>query len=143
MTDNDHDGNCADTECKESPRQIANLFNVVESIILAMSVGLMLWVANLVVEHGKMLASHETSLKQAASRLDSLELKGSPVLSAHMLENNSELTGLRQRVDKIETAVLLLQATPGELKTIGVRLESLHEGQIRLEKAIEVSGRKP
>ena len=114
-----------------------NLFSVIESVILAMSVGLMLWVANLVVEHGKILASHDTMLKVDNNRLDSLESRGSPGLVAHVVEENAELTAIRARLDKMETAVVALQATPGELRAISVRLEGIKEAQTRMEKALE------
>lgn len=118
-------------------RSSLNVFGVVESIILAMSVGLMLWVANLVVEHGKILAAHDTMLKVDDSRLDSLEVRGSPSLGAHMVEENSELSAVRARLDKMEAAVLILQTTPGELRAISVRLESIKEAQVRMERALD------
>lgn len=114
-----------------------NLFSVIESVILAMSVGLMLWVANLVVEHGKILASHDTTLKVDDNRLDSLESRGSPTLGAHVVEENAELSAMRARLDKMESAVVILQSTPGELRAIAVRLESIKEAQIRMEKALD------
>lgn len=119
-----------------------NLFSVIESVILAMSVGLMLWVANLVVEHGKILASHDTLLKVDSSRLETLEGRGSPGLVAHVVEENAELTAIRARMDKLETAVVALQATPGELRAISVRLEGIKEAQTRMEKALDDAVRK-
>lgn len=120
-----------------------NLFSVIESVILAMSVGLMLWVANLVVEHGKILASHDTTLKIDNSRLESLEGKGSPSLVAHVVEENAELAAVRARLDKMEAAVVALQSTPGELRAIAVRLEGIKEAQTRMEKALDGVVRKP
>ena len=120
-----------------------NLFNVIESVILAMSVGLMLWVANLVVEHGKLLSSHDTMLKIDDARLDSLESRGSPTLSAHMSEDAAEMSALRLRLDKVEAALLILQSTPSELKAIAVRLESIKEAQTRMEKSLDEVARRP
>jgi len=130
-------------EVERNGRARANVFNVVESVVLAMSVGLMLWVANLAVEHGKILSSHETVLKSDANRLDTLESRGSPNLAAHVTENISDLNAMRQRLDKMEAAVLLLQTTPGKLEAISVRLEGLRDGQLRLEKTLETVLKKP
>jgi len=124
-------------------RAIANIFNVVESVVLAMSVGLMLWVANLVVEHGKMLASHETSIRAADSRLSELENRGSRNLASHVTQDEQQAMAVTERLSKLESAVLLLQTTPGELKAISVRLEGLREGQLRLEKTLETVAKKP
>lgn len=119
-----------------------NLFSVIESVILAMSVGLMLWVANLVVEHGKILSSHDTLLKVNDSRLDTLEGRGSPGLIAHIVEENSDMTAMRARLDKMEAAVVVLQTTPGELRAISVRLEGIKEAQTRMEKTLDEVVRK-
>lgn len=120
-----------------------SLFNVVESVVLAMSVGLMLWVANLVVEHGRILSSHETLLKVDDTRIDALENRGSSPLNSHVMQSNSEMSALRARVDKVESAVVALQATPGELRAIGVRLDGIKEAQSRMEKSLDdvTSGR--
>lgn len=119
-----------------------NLFAVIESVILAMSVGLMLWVANLVVEHGKILASHDTLLKLDNDRLDVLEGRGSPSLIAHVVEEGATLSAIKARLDKMEAAVLVLQTTPGELRAISVRLESIKEAQTRMEKALDEAVKK-
>ena len=108
-----------------------------------MSVGLMLWVANLVVEHGKALASHETSLRANESRLTDLENRGSRNLASHVMQDDVSMTAMSDRLGKLESAVVLLQTTPGELKAISVRLEGLREGQLRLEKALETVVNKP
>ena len=118
-------------------RSSLNLFSVIESVILAMSVGLMLWVANLVVEHGKILSSHATMLQIDNSRLDTIESRGSPSLAAHVVEDNAEMSAVRARLDKVESAVVVLQATPGELRAITVRLEGIKEAQTRMEKALD------
>lgn len=136
-------GASINTGAQKDERPKANIFNVVESVVLAMSVGLMLWVANLVVKHGEILSAHTTSLQVDDDRLDSLESRGSPTLAAHVTENISDLNAMRQRLDKLDTALLALQATPGKLETISVRLEGLREGQLRLEKTLEAVIHKP
>ena len=124
-------------------RAIANIFNVIESVVLAMSVGLMLWVANLAVEHGKALASHETSIRSTDTRLADLENRGSRNLASHVTQDDASMTAMSDRLGKLESAVVLLQTTPGELKAISVRLEGLREGQLRLEKTLETVVKKP
>jgi len=124
-------------------RSVANIFNVIESVVLAMSVGLMLWVANLAVEHGKTLASHETSIRASDIRLSELENRGSRNLASHVTQDDQQALAVADRLGKLESAVVLLQTTPGELKAISVRLEGLREGQLRLEKALESVAKKP
>ena len=119
-----------------------NLFGVIESVILAMSVGLMLWVSNLVVEHGKIISSHATMLQLDNSRLDAIESRGSPTLAAHVQEDNAEMGAIRARLDKMESAVVVLQTTPGELRAISVRLEGIKEAQTRIEKTLDEVVRK-
>ena len=130
-----------EVESRQNPpseKQGANIFAVVESVVLTMSVGLMLWVANLVVEHGRTLASHDTTLRATDNRLDALETHGSSSLMSHVTQDDAELTAVRARLDKIETAIAALQSTPGELRAIAVRLEGIKETQARIEHALEL-----
>lgn len=122
----------------EQLRQKAGLvYNVVESVILAMSVGLMVWVSNIVIAHGNTLSSQATSISTNSRRLDTLETFGSRGLGEHERDDNTRIEELKRRMSSVESAVIALQATPGELKSIAVRLDSIREGQSRIEKAMD------
>lgn len=115
----------------------ATIYTVVESVVLAMSVVLMTWLANVVVQHGNILAGQTTQINVNSSRLDKIELHGSALLTAHSgLDDNRDDT-TRSRLEKIEIAILVLQSAPGELKAIGVRLDGFADGIRRIEKTLE------
>ena len=128
----------------EKPNTRATLFNTVGPVLLALGVGFMfLWVASMVVEHGKILATHLGELKSHEARLAVIESGGNRGLASHLTEDAAHEVATGSRLDKLEQALLLLQQTPGELKAIGSRLDGLHDGQVRLEKMLEIFGRKP
>jgi chromosome segregation ATPase len=113
------------------------VYNVVESVILGMSVGLMVWLSNVVITHGQQLARQETRVESVDTRVNRLEIAGSPALVAHEKEDQARIDDIKLRVDKLEAAVIVLQATPGELKAISVSLETLHESQKRIEERLD------
>jgi hypothetical protein len=113
------------------------IYNVVESVILAMSVGMMVWLASTVIVQGNLLQRVAVRQENALGRLDTLEVRGSPALMAHEKEDQSRVDDIKIRVDKLEAAVLILQATPGELKAISVSLGTLHESQRRIEERLD------
>lgn len=122
----------------ENLKQKAGLvYNVVESVILAMSVGLMVWVSHVVITHGEQLSRQETKQESFDVRVSRLELVGSPTLIAHEKEDQTRVDDLKVRVDKLEAAVLILQGMPGELKVIAVSLDTLHESQKRIEERLD------
>lgn len=112
-------------------------YNVVETVILLMSVGLVAWCCTTVIEHGKMLARDDTRIDINTARLDTLETKGSAGLMAHSREDDARVSEIRSRVDKLESAVIALQSAPGELKAINAQLNSLRDGQTRIERLFE------
>ena len=113
------------------------IYNVVEAVILGMAVMLNVWNANMVITHGKSIAQQETKSDSMDVRVNRVESSGSPAFLAHEKEDNQRVNDIRNRVEKLETAVLALQATPGELKAIGVSLETLHESQKRIEERLD------
>lgn len=122
----------------ENLRQKAGLiYNIVESVILLMSVGLMLWMCRIVIDHGNTLASHTTELKADNIRLDRIEVRGSEGLQSHVKEDDTRITDMKSRLDRLESAVIALQSAPGELKAISARLDAMRESQSRIERAIE------
>jgi nitric oxide reductase large subunit len=83
------------------------VFSVVEAIILAMSVGLLCWLAAKVVGLAELVSMHGT-----------------------------QVIDIQQRVGKLETAALLAATVPGKLDTITAHIEALKEGQLRIENSL-------
>ena len=115
---------------------------IVESVVLAMSVGLMLWLANVVIAHGNVLSAHSTQIEINTSRLTVLETSGTPGLRAHETEDNTRIGAHAERIVKLENALLVLQATPGTLQGLIIEIRGLREGQARIEKALETHKEK-
>lgn len=122
----------------ENLKQKAGLiYNVVEAVILGMAVLLNVWNSNMVINHESQIAKEETKNAALDVRMTRVETGGSSSLVAHEKEDDQRVGDLKMRVEKLETAVLTLQATPGELKAIGVILQTLHEGQKRIEERLD------
>ncbi len=102
-----------------------------------MSVGLVVWLSQIVISHGNLLERISTRQDSVILRVDRLEVVGSPALIAHEKSDDSRVDDIRSRVEKLEAAVMVLQATPGELKAIEVSLRTLHESQLRIEERLD------
>lgn len=113
------------------------IYNVVESVVLLFAVGLTTWTANTVITHGNILASHSAVMDVNTRRLEQFEVSGSRGLGEHEKEDNTRIEELKRRMATVEAAIVALQTTPGELKAISARLDSIREGQGRIEKALE------
>ena len=111
------------------------LLPIVQSIILAMSVGLLVWVAALVVKHGEILAAHSVMLPQLDGRVVTLETRGSSALTSHVASDEAIATSTKGRLDKVESSALLVAALQGDVKIIIVRLDDLRLAVQRLEKS--------
>jgi len=116
---------------KEEVRAKAGLvYNVIESVILFMTVGIMSWLSINVIEQGKSITSHGTSIMYNTSRLDSLESKGSRSLEGHVKEDDARVTDLKSRIERLEIAVL-------SLATVPAKMDNLLDGQRRIERQFE------
>ena len=125
---------------KEETRAKAGLvYNVVESVILAMTVGLNVWLASLVITHGNVLASHETKLDTHTGLLMRYGSIGTPGLAAHEGEDKAIAKAHEERIQRLEQAVIAFS----ELKGIAVEIRGLHEGQVRIEEALKEHLKKP
>lgn len=123
--------------------RFAFVADIVESVIVLLTVGLMCWVCNVVIGQGRELASLQTMSMAQQERLNRLELKGSSSLAAHVDEDNERITNIKARLDKVEAAVIALQTAPVKLEAISVRLDALKEGQTRIERTLEDRTRMP
>ena len=113
------------------------VYNVVETVILAMSVGLMTWMCTIVIAHGNMLASYGTQIQVNSDRIGRIETSGSAGLMTHVKEDDARVGMMDRRIEKLEQAVIILQSAPAELKAIAIEIRNLREGQLRIENAIE------
>lgn len=114
------------------------IYNVIEAVILGMSVLLICWVARTVIDHGQELSTHRTQININTARVGDIDLRGSRATEG--LANR--LDTITKQVDEMRLAIVALQAAPGELKAINVRLDSIKEGQGRIEKQLDEHMRK-
>lgn len=115
------------------------VYNVVESVILAMSVGLMVWLSNVVIGQSQTLAAHAVQINNNAIKVESIEVHGS-----RAVENLSgRVDSIAKQLEDLRAAIIVLQTAPGELKAMNTRLDGLKEGQVRIEKMFEEHLRKP
>jgi hypothetical protein len=113
------------------------VYNVVQSVILAMSVLLVCWIGNKVIQQGEILSSLVAKIGDTAVRLEILELHGSRSLETHVKDDDSRVAAIGVRIDKIESAIIALQNAATELKAVNVQLANLKEGQERIERVLE------
>ena len=109
------------------------IYQVVESVILGMSVGLIAWTAHTVISQGRELSSHEAHITTNTGRLGMLEDRGSRSLETHVKADDEREIATLERVAKLESAMTIMQTIAGDLKAVAVKLEVLTEGQRRLE----------
>ena len=111
----------------------SQIYNVVESVILGMSVLLIAWTAQTVITQGRELSAHEAHITTNTGRLGMLEDRGSRSLETHVKADDEREIATLERVAKLESAMTIMQAISGDLKAVAVKLEVLTEGQRRLE----------
>jgi hypothetical protein len=113
------------------------IYNVVEAVVLAMSIMLVCWTAKTVIEQGKVQSTHTAQIATNTGRLDGLESHGSRGLEAHAGLDNQWHTDNERRLEKLEANMAVLQQSMGKLESMSVRLEGLVEGQSRIERQLE------
>jgi hypothetical protein len=118
----------------------SRIYNVVESVILGMSVLLTAWTAQRVINYGETLAGHAAQISTNTGRLTTLEDRGSRSLESHSRLDDQRDTQLTERINKLETAILQLQSIPTEIKSIGIQLDALTDGQRRMELRLAGNG---
>lgn len=118
------------------------VYNVVEAVILGMSVLLICWTANTVIDQGKELAQLRTTSNITVSRVDALEQHGSSGLGAHERMDDQWHKDNDRRIATLESAIITLQVATSKLESMSIRIDGLVSGQARIEKQLEDS-RKP
>ena len=109
------------------------IYNIVESVVLAMSVGLMVWLANVVIDHGNSLAAHAVRINGLSTQTETIEQHGSRAVETL----SGRVDSIAKQLDEMKASILALQTAPGELKAINIRLDGLKEGQGRMEKMMD------
>lgn len=122
------------SEIKAGLKSAAELIQTFALAGITVAIGFML---NTLVAHSNSLAVHTSQINTSNARLDRLETKGSSNLAAHESQDDQRISSINGRLDKLENAVIALQAAPGELKAINARLDGIKEGQMRIEKALD------
>lgn len=106
------------------------IYNAVETIAVAMCLFFITTLFKEVSEIGKIQASHSTAIQINTERLMVIEAGGSPGLKAHVREDDSRFIDLKDRVVKLEAAILGMSSLPS-------KIDNISEGQHRIEKMIE------
>lgn len=122
------------SEIKTGLKSASELIQTFALAGITVAIGFML---NTLVAHSNSLAVHTSQISASNARLDRLETKGSASLASHESQDDQRISGINGRLDKLENAVIALQAAPGELKAINARLDGIKEGQMRIEKALD------
>lgn len=121
----------------ETLKQRAGIvYQVAESVILAISVGLVAWTANTVISQGHIIAAINNQVLTNTGRLDNLENKGSSGLREHEKMDDNRIVEMQKRDDRLEAALNSLMSTPGELKAINIRLDGANKALERIESIL-------
>jgi len=107
------------------------------TVLTTIMAGLGMFMFNALIEHGNKLATHEIQIGVNTHRLDKIESSGTPGLMAHETADDARIAAHNARLEKLEAAVIVLQATPGELKSIATEIRGLRDGQGRIEKMLD------
>lgn len=121
------------------------VYQVTESVILAISVMLVAWTANKVITQGESISSLSSHMSMNQARIDILERNGSAGLQAHEKSDDERVGAIQKRQDRFDATLQQLQSTPGELKAIGARLDSFYDLLSRMERRLDErnNGAKP
>lgn len=109
------------------------IFNVAESVVVAVMVYMTTRIVNTQILHGEELASHRTEIRNIDSRVENIDMKGSRAVESLTVEVGT----IKREMIEVRQAITILQTAPGELKAINVRLDGLVDGQKRIEKALD------
>lgn len=115
------------------------IYNIVISVLLAVSVGLVCWTANKVIEHERELGKLDVRQQDVIAKVDIIETHGSRSLESHIKDDDTRVAEIKERVSKVEAAIISLQTATTELKAVNVRLDNLKEGQARIEQVLNRS----
>ena len=113
------------------------VYGVIQGVVIGATVYILQGTVSTVIAHGNTLSAQETSLKTISGRIDHFENHGSSGLESFRASSEQIFSAQDRRFDKLENAVITLQGTPGELKTISARLDNLKDGQCRIERSLE------
>ena len=115
----------------------ARVYDIVQAVLLAVVGLVMTWTVQTVVAQGRELSSHAANINTNSGRLTSLEDRGSRQLGEHTKMDDARSISDEDRITKLEAAVLTFSAIPGDLKFIRLQMETLENGQKRIEKKLD------
>ena len=122
------------TEPKSSSSRV---YDIVQAVLLAVVGLVMTWTVQTVVAQGRELSAHNSDIKTNSGRLTSLEDRGSRQLGEHVKMDDSRSGSDEERITKLEAAVIALSTIPGDIRFIRLQMETLENGQKRIEKKLE------
>ena len=117
----------------ETKEKAGLIFNITESVVVAIMVYMTTKIMANQIQHGEELAAHRTQLAISTGRIETIDTKGSRAVESM----GSEISNINKQMIEMRTAIITLQTAPGELKAMNVRLENLVEGQKRIERQLE------
>lgn len=110
--------------------------NVVLGILVTISLTLAGWSIKTQVEQGKLISAMQQHELDYSSRIDYLESHGSRQLETHVKDDDTRVQSLKDQVIELKAANVLLSPLPGKIETLNVKIDSLKEGQKRVEDAL-------
>lgn len=119
------------------PESKSKVWDTILGVLVAISLGLGGWGGSKIVEHEKLMAELGNQMRVNTDRLALIESGGSRALDSHVKVDDQRVNDMRQDIVRLEGAIVQIATMPGEIKAIGIRLDSLKEGQVRIEKAVE------
>ena len=113
------------------------VYNVAMTVVTAMMVFGAQWMMTTMLDITKQQAAQGNQIHVNTERLGKIETTGSSGLQSHEMKDETRFTASTDRMEKLEAAGLILQQTPGELKSLAVEMRGLREGQLRIEESLK------
>lgn len=105
------------------------IWKTVSTTIMTVMVGVMAWICRTIITHESVLAVVVAAESKDAKAIGELQQNGSSALAAHSKDDDTRVANLKEEVREIRGWVVNLQ-------TIPAKIDSLTEGQRRIEQAL-------
>ena len=109
---------------------------IVLGILVTISLTLAGWSIKTQVEQGKLIAAMQQHEIDYSGRIDYIEAHGSRQLETHVKDDDTRVQALKDQMNELKAANILLSPLPGKIETLNVKIDSLKEGQKRVEDAL-------
>jgi len=113
------------------------IYNVAMTVVTSLMVFGAQWMMTTMWDITKQQAAQGNQVHVNTERLNKIETSGSSGLLSHETKDEARFMASSDRMEKLEAAVLILQQTPGELKSLAAEMRGLREGQLRIEESLK------